>query len=330
MEKSFNIPIVLFIYQRYETVLDNLKILKSINAKKIYLLADYNSNQEKKNRCDIARKKIEEAIDWDCKVIKYFAKKNIGVHANIGLGAMRVFENEEKAIFLEDDCSANVSFFLFCKEMLEKYNDNEKIIWINGTNYYDQILLQNNESYGFHQQLLPCGWASWSKKFLKYYDWNFDGLETAKDIKKIRSNCKNKALYRHLKAFILKEFERKKEGQRYQSWDFHMIFSILNNNLFGICPKYNLITNTGLDSISEHMSTKRNIMVDRFHYVPNHELEFPLIHPVKVEINKYLDKKIGRKILPPLRVRIKGFLSKLSKKIFGEKIYNFLLKKNIK
>lgn len=329
MANTFDIPVVLFIYQRYETVLNNLKILKSINAKKVYLLADYSLEKDKKDRCDLARRKIEESIDWDCEVVKFYAKENIGVHANIGLGAMHVFKDEEKAIFLEDDCQANASFFLFCKEMLEKYQNSERVVWINGTNYYDKLILKNNESYGFHQQLLPCGWASWANKFLKYYDWNLENLENSKKISKIKCRYRNKALYRHQKQFILNELERKMNGQRYSSWDYHMIFSVMNNNLLGICPKYNLITNTGLDTLSAHISIKkRNVMLERFHLVPNHELEWPLVHPNTIEINSYLDKKISQKILPPLKSRIKGSLSKILKKLLGTKIYNKILKKN--
>lgn len=323
---AFTIPVVLFIYQRYETTIHNLKILKSINAKKIYLLADYNLEEGKKKHCDLARKKIEQAIDWDCEVVKVYATENIGVHANIGLGSMKVFEKESVAIFLEDDCQANVSFFLFCKEMLERYKNNEKIVWINGTNYFDKVKLKNNESYGFHNQLLPCGWASWADKFLKFYDYDFKTLNSKNEIKKIKNSYQNKALYRRQKNFIIDEFERKMNGVKYRSWDFHMIYSIMFFDLMGICPKYNLIINTGVDDVSEHISKNKNdVMVKRFHFVPSHELEFPLVHPKRIAINNSLNRKIAGKILPPFKIRVKGYISKCLKKILGKSRYQKML-----
>ena len=37
-------------------------------------------------------------------------------------------------------------------------------------------------------------------------------------------------------------------------------------------------------------------MVKRFHFVPNHDLEFPLVHPKEISINKYLNRKIDKEL----------------------------------
>ena len=39
-----------------------------------------------------------------------------------------VFEKEEQAIILEDDCIPNLDFFRYCDEMLEKYKDDERAL----------------------------------------------------------------------------------------------------------------------------------------------------------------------------------------------------------
>ena len=59
-------------------------------------------------------RKIVENIDWDCEVIKNYATENRGVYKNIGLGAKWVFEREPEAIFLEDDCLPDITFFSYC------------------------------------------------------------------------------------------------------------------------------------------------------------------------------------------------------------------------
>lgn len=46
-----------------------------------------------------------------------------------------VFEKEEQAIILEDDCIPNLDFFRYCDEMLEKYKDDERVMMVSGSNY---------------------------------------------------------------------------------------------------------------------------------------------------------------------------------------------------
>ena len=83
-------------------------------------------------------KTVEFLINWDCEVIKNYAKENRGVYQNIGEGARWVFEREEKAIFLEDDNLPETSFFRFASEMLEKYETAPEVLWICGTQLYNR------------------------------------------------------------------------------------------------------------------------------------------------------------------------------------------------
>ena len=131
----FNIPVALFIFKRYETTKRIIDVLRQINVSHIYLIADGARNDDEKARVSASRKEIEEYIDWDCKVTKNYADKNRGVMENIGNGARWVFEREEKAIFLEDDNLPQLSFFQYCQDMLEEYKENERVLWVTGTNY---------------------------------------------------------------------------------------------------------------------------------------------------------------------------------------------------
>lgn len=308
----FEIPVVFLIYSRDKAVINNISVLRQLRASKVYLLCDYSNDENKQKEIDKIRANIEKAIDWECEVIKKYAEHNIGVYSNIALGAKWVFEKEATAIFLEDDCVTNLSFFIFCQEMLLKYEQNEKVVWINGTNYCGKSLLDNNESYGFHNQMLPCGWASWSEKFLKYYDFLLEGAESKQNLKDIKKYYFNVPLYRHQLRFFQAELDRKHSMKPFSSWDYHMIFSIMHNRLLGICPKYNLVTNIGAEE-SAHTRKKdlNSIMTQRFCNVPNYELEFPLIHPKEISINKQINKQQALKILPPLSLRFKGFLYRL-------------------
>ena len=96
-------PIALFLFKRKDTVLRIIDQIRKVQPDRIYLLSDQGRSLEEKCRVQETRDAVEAAIDWPCEVIKLYAEANRGVYENIGLGAKRVFESEERAIFLEDD-----------------------------------------------------------------------------------------------------------------------------------------------------------------------------------------------------------------------------------
>lgn len=167
---GFDIPVALFIFKREETVIRILKILKTIKPKKIYLISDNGRDEIEKKLVSEVRNNIERAISWDCDVIKRYQAENVGVYENIAGGAKWVFEREEKAIFLEDDNLPEKTFFPFCEELLNKYNDDPRILWVCGSNYLEECSPENNADYIFSKNMLPCGWASWRDKFNSFYD----------------------------------------------------------------------------------------------------------------------------------------------------------------
>ena len=306
MEK-FDIPIVLLIFRRTDCVKKIIDVIRKISPEKVYILSDGGRNNTEWEQVYSCRKAAESAIDWPCEIIKKYANTNIGVYENIGLGAKWVFEREEKAIFLEDDNLPQESFFRFCKEMLNKYSNDNRIIWVCGTNYLGDFTNETNDSYFFTRHLLPCGWASWSDKFLAYYDFD---LKKATDInlKKIRYSFEDKRLYRQQIQGIKREVFLRDSGKRYHSWDYHMAFSIRANNLLGISPSKNQIKNIGIDDISEHGFKKIDKHTMNLCGMDYYELPFPLKHPDCLMLDPNYEKQLCRKILLPINDRIKGML----------------------
>lgn len=278
MNKIFNIPVVLILFKRSDTVLRILEVLSKIKPTKIYLLSDEGRNDAEKKMVAMTRKTVEENINWECEIIKNYAKENRGVYKNIGEGAKWVFEREEKAIFLEDDNLPEITFFRYCEEMLEKYEIHPNVLWICGTNYLGKY--DSEYSYMFTQHLLPCGWASWKKKFLKYYDGELENYGKKEYMEKFEKSYSNKALFKQRIESIESEVHQKEIGSKFISWDYQMIFSIRSNGLYGISPKYNQIRNIGVDEFSIHGGTSLSMIQTRkFCEIETHELKFPLVHP---------------------------------------------------
>ena len=310
--EQFDIPVVLFIFKRDKAV-EIIKRISQVKPKKLYIMSDQGRNDEEKALAAECRRKVEAAIDWDCEVVKDYAEENRGVYENIGLGAIRVLRKERWAIFLEDDNLPEVSFFPFCKEMLQRYEDDQRILWVCGTNYLGDYTPKNGDSYVFTRHMLPCGWASWAGKFERFYDGELKLTEDPTVMERIRDVYCNKKVYEQYKSSWMSEKRRMDMGQSPVSWDYQMDFTIKAHNLFGICPCKNQIKNIGVDDFSIHGGNSfAMVMTQRFCGMDSYPLQFPLQHPATLLPDPVFEEKIGKIILYPLKMRM---IQKLSRGI---------------
>ena len=317
MMKGFDIPIVLFFFRRPDKILQVIERVSLVKPEKIYLFCDEGRNNEEKKEVAECRRLVEESINWDCEVIKNYAHENRGVYESIGKGALWVFEREEYAIFLEDDNLPEITFFRYCKEMLERYKDDTRILWVCGTNYLQQYTPEDDSSYVFTKHLMPCGWASWSNKFIKMYDGDLNLAKEKLTMNRLKGKYRNKSLYRQQKYNINGTLYRLNNNKRRASWDYQMAFSVRINNVYGISPKVNLIKNIGVDERATHGGNSyRKVMTRRFCGIESYPLEFPLSHPKYVSEDILYEKKVGKIILLPLPNRIINKLIRIIKPIF--------------
>lgn len=313
----FDIPVVLIIFRRCDTMPRIIQRLAKVKPRKVYILADEGRNEKEIEQAHECRKTVESLINWDCEVVKNYAEENRGVYRNIGEGAKWVFEREEKAIFLEDDNLPETSFFRYADEMLEKYETAPEVLWICGTNYVTDM--NGKESYAFTQHLLPCGWASWSTKFLKYYDGELSTFRDEAHKRKFYSSYSNRWLAQWQYQSVRNEVERRERTGRFISWDYQMLWSVRSNGLYGVVPLRNQITNIGVDEFSIHGgNSKNNVMTDRFCEVPSKQLDFPLVHPNEIAINKSVEHQLADIICPPHSTVLKSLLSSKMKRLMKQ------------
>ena len=237
-------------------------------------------------------------------VIKNYADQNRGVYGNIGEGAKWVFSHEKWAIFLEDDNLPEPSFFRYCETMLNKYQDEDKALWICGTNYESESKYLDTD-YVFTKHMLPCGWASWASKFNKYYLTDFQVLNDKSTRKKIKKAYESRWLYRQqIRSFRCEKY-REEHHRRYLSWDFHMALTLRYFNLYGIAPKYNQIRNIGIDNFSTHGGNSvKKPNTAKFCEIPTHPMPEVINGPKCVELNKEFEKRITKIVLVPLYIRL--------------------------
>jgi len=325
--KSFDIPIAIFIFRRTDTVLRILERIETIQPGKIYLISDGPRNADERLEVEACRRTVESRINWGCEVVKNYADTNRGVYDRIGLGAKWVLSLEPYAIFLEDDNLPEVTFFEYCRQLLEKYRDDDRIFWICGTNYLEEYDPMDNASYVFTRHLLPCGWASWSHKFNRFYEGDMELFRDKDVIMKISHAYEDKRLFKQQLHSLRHDMEQLRSTGRPTSWDFQMAFSIRAHGLLGISPSRNQIENIGADQYSTHGgSSIENVMTARFCGIKSRPLEFPLVHPKIALPDKEYEKRVGRIILYPLSLRTKVKIAGVLRSLLGPKRFRSLTK----
>lgn len=316
--EQFDIAIGIFIFKRAQKASLIIDQISTIRPRKLYLIGDGPRDESEVAQVDQCRKEVESHITWNCEVIRNYALKNRGVYDNIAGGAKWVLEREPCAIFLEDDNFPAISFFSFCKEMLELYKNDTRILWVCGTNYLKEYEPSDSSDYVFTQHMLPCGWASWSHKFSKFYDGELSLFNDASILERVKYYYKNKTLLRQNLHSWEVENRRIQRGDKPMSWDFQMAFTIRAHNLLGIAPKYNLIRNIGADALSTHGGVSMSLeMTRRFCELPIKELTFPLKHPKVCLIDPCFEELTSKIIIQPLLFRTKAYLARFIKRVFN-------------
>jgi hypothetical protein len=316
----FDVPVTLFFYKRVKKTLRVFEEIAKVKPKKIYLISDGPKDKSETPLVEECRYLVEKKIDWSCDVVRDYSAANSGVYNRIGLGAINVLRIENRALFLEDDCLPEQTFFRFSEEMLERYAHDTRVLWVCGTSYLRNFRSVDGSSYVFTRLMLPCGWATWSDKFLKFYDGNLELFDSLCRRDRIEFGYYNSNLFNQDMLHWRRERNLVKMGRDPISWDYQMAFALRANSLFGIAPTLNQIRNIGVDHFSAHGgSSFSNIMTRRFCEVDTLPLHFPLKHPKSLMIDKNFEEATEKLIVFPFIYRLLSLFSRIVKYFFGIK-----------
>ena len=217
----------------------------------------------------------DENIDWECEVQRNYLEKNQGCDPSGHLSQKWAFSMVDKCIVLEDDCVPSQSFFPFCKEMLDRYEHDDRISMIAGFNE-DEVTDYCPNSYFFTSVFSIWGWASWRRVFEKR-DEQYAFLDDGYTMGLLRSLVKS----RKLRPYTLRMMaDHKASGKAY----FESLFwsAMLLGSGLAVMPAKNMINNLGLSDESTHFvgslkTTPKALR--RIFQMKRHELDFPLRHP---------------------------------------------------
>lgn len=265
----YNVPILFIIFKRFDTTKRVFQEIRKIRPQKLYIAADAGRSVEEQIKCDETRS-IVNNIDWDCEVHVLYQDKNCGCKYGPYKAINWFFENEKEGIILEDDCLPNHSFFMFVKEMLEKYRNDNRIGMIAGHN---PININLPDSYVFSRFKGCWGWATWKRSWINI-DLELKNIDYANDIIPLMVyDDKKKTHWRH----VLKLISQNKVA----AWDWPWYFSLAAQNQLCIFPNKNLIANIGFGEEGTHCIGDAPDSA-----LETNTLKFPLKHPLAVFPNR--------------------------------------------
>lgn len=237
-----------------------------------------------------ACREIVSQIDWECDVHHNYQQVNAGCDPSNYNAQKWAFSLSDKCIIFEDDSIPSVSFFRFCKEMLDKYEHDTRISMIAGFNP-EEITPDVPYDYFFTTTFSIWGWASW-RRVIDQWDEHYTFLDDTFNMQQLRGLIKE----RKFRSDFLFMCQRHREHRKaYYETIFHA--SILFGSGLSIVPTRNMINNLGATADSTHFVGSVHTMPKgyrRIFTMKRHEVEFPLKHPRYVIENVAYKKSVYR------------------------------------
>ena len=294
--ENINTPVLLITYKRPKNTEKLIKILLKNQIKNIFIYNNGPINSLDFEDCKNTKEVIKNYSDNYSNIKALYKKENTGLKYNIPEAIDWVFESFDKVIILEDDCIPHNSFFLFCNQLLDKYEGDLRIGQISGSNFLNSrgYKRKDQDSYFFSNIINCWGWATWKSRWTGIHDIE---MKNWPDIKKKR---------------IIEDFFNNKKDSNYfikmfdanfpnnVIWDRAWFLTSITHNRLTIIPDKNLISNIGFDDKASGPNPKK------YDSLKHENIDFPLSHPKIIEADIHCDQLLINEGFsnPPLKYRI--------------------------
>ncbi|MSO64432.1 MAG: glycosyltransferase family 2 protein [Alphaproteobacteria bacterium] len=291
---AFDTPVVMVVFNRPEPTAQVLARVRDVRPRRLYVLADspradVPSDPE---RCAAVRA-LFDRVDWPCELILDLAPRNLGCGGRVVSGLDRVFSEVDRAIVLEDDCLPHPSFFRYCQETLQYYENDDRVVCVTGTKFPCEPRTLPY-SYRFSRMFIGWGWASWRRAW-RAIDWTMAAWPAMRDDRRIERSARSAAERR----FYVNGFERAFRRD-IEPWDWAWALTAYQRGQLYLVPDRNLIANIGWGPDGTQQRNAEHFLAN----LPTYEMAFPLRHPPVVAEEVESDRKMYAMIGPLVGPRI--------------------------
>lgn len=276
---QFDVPVLFCTFNRLECTKRVFERIREVKPAKLYLLSDGPREKIKgeEEKVKAVRRYLEEHIDWNCKIFKNFAEENMGCGRRMSSGISWAFEKEEELIIVEDDCLPDSSFFRYCKELLQLYKEDERIMLVGGSNSVG--VLEGEDSFIFTPYVENWGWATW-KRTWEQYDYDIKDWRGRNIPPSMQAVMNEAAIKQYSELFDLVY------THELDTWDYQLQYLVFQKGALTVVPRKCLVKNIGFGPDATHTKTVPTKL-----YSEDHEMSFPLRIPSHVENNMAYNKR---------------------------------------
>ena len=271
-----DVAVLLLFFTRTDTFQQVFDEVKKARPSRLFLYQDGPRGERDMAGIEACRQIVsDEQIDWECEVHRNYLEKNQGCDPSGFRSHQWAFSLADKVIVLEDDVVPSQSFFPFCKEMLDRYEHDERISMIAGFNT-DEVTPDVPYDYFFTSFQSIWGWASW-RRVAQRWEADYSFMRDEYNMRQLKALARQRD-YRNTMLPMFRDHSQ--SGKEY----FETIYwadMILNSGLT-VMPVKNLVSNVGLTTDSTHFAAELQTMPHRLRRIftmPRYELNFPLRHP---------------------------------------------------
>lgn len=237
---AYDVPIAMFVFNRPDLTEEVFLKVAEARPETLLVVADGpRAGRSGEAERVAAVRAIFERVDWPCRVITHYSEANMGCRDRVSSGIDWVFSQVERAVILEDDCLPSPSFFAYCRDMLDLYQDDKRVFAISGTNFADA---GGDPGHYYSRFSLMWGWATWRDRW-QYY------RVSPTDVSAVVDRTWPGQPKRQL--FWKKTISRA-DQPGYSTWDWQWILTLWRHDALAVRPTRNLIRNIGFGVDATH------------------------------------------------------------------------------
>ena len=295
---EIDLAVLIIFFVRPNTLQEVFAQVKKARPSQLFLACDGPRENCPQDAERIAQcMQIVSDIDWECEVHTNYAAENQGCGRGPSNAISWAFSYVDKLLILEDDCVADESLFPFMKEMLEKYENDQRIGMISGFNHMRYWDCGGN-SYCYTKTAATLGWGTW-RRVWEQYDYHVNNIASPYYQKLLYGEFSDHRVAARRLASWQKAAKETIE-RKVNYWDVQFGFLKYSQSYLCIVPRNNLIYNIGVGEGATHTehTKKEKWKKGKVLFMPTSPLSFPLVHPVCIICDNSYDNEVFRIVFP--------------------------------
>ncbi len=186
MGEVIDVSVLLVFFTRYRQFAQVFEAVREAKPARLFL---YQDGPRKGNAGDAEGirkcREIAESVDWNCEVFRNYNDVNRGPDEAGYRADKWAFSLTDKCIVLEDDVLPSKTFIPFCKEMLDRYEDDSRVMLISGFNPMERISGIQDDII-FTSASFTWGWATW-KRVTDTWDEKYSWLDDKEKVSRVQT-----------------------------------------------------------------------------------------------------------------------------------------------